>query len=95
MSHGRHDPVQRINDKHGEELLGVARSLGGRPDATSARAARIDPSGIDLEIITPGGPAVVRVDFTEPVSDPRWMRAAFRDLTRKAETALAGDGTES
>lgn len=87
MGHGRHDPVQRVNDKHAEELLAMARSLGGHPEATSARAERVDRFGIDLMVSTPGGPVETRIDFAEPVSDPKWMRAAFRDLTRRAQAA--------
>jgi len=89
MSHGQHDPVQRVNAKHADELLAVARSLGGHPEATSARATRIDSAGIDLLLTTPSGPAETRVTFTEPISDPKRMRAAFRDLTRRADVAVA------
>ena len=95
MNHGRHDPVQRVNEMHAEELLGVARVLGGYPDATSARAERIDRYGIDLVLTTPSGPVESRIDFAEPVSDPKWMRAAFRDLTRRAQATLTGDGDGS
>lgn len=91
MSHGPHDPVQRVNDMHADELLDVARSLGGHPEATSARAERIDRDGMDLVLATPGGPVEARVGFSEPVSDPKRMRAAFRDLTRRAQAALASD----
>lgn len=90
MSHGpNHDPVQRVNDKHAEELLDVARSLGGHPEANAARAERIDRNGIDLLLTTPSGPVESRIDFSEPVTDPKRMRAAFRDLTRRARAALA------
>jgi len=95
MSHGNHDPVQRVNDKHADELLTVARSLGGHPEATSARAQRIDGSGIDLVLATPSGPLEARISFAEPVSDPKRMRAAFRDLTRRANSAFTADGNES
>lgn len=95
MTHGPHDPVQRVNDKHAQELLAVARSLGGHPEATSARAERIDGDGIDLLLATPGGPIEARIGFAERVSDPRRMRAAFRELTRRAEAALAADGESS
>jgi len=87
MNHGPHDPVQRVNDKHAEELLAVARSLGSHPEATSARAARVDRDGIDLVLTTPEGPVETRIEFTKPVTDPKWMRAAFRDLTRRAQAA--------
>ena len=95
MGHRRHDPVQRVNDKHGDELLAVARSLGGHPEATSARAEGIDRDGIDLVLATPHGPVEARVGFSQPVSDPKWMRAAFRDLTRRAHVALAAEGGTS
>ncbi len=91
MSHGPHDPVRRVNEKHGDELLNLARVLGGHPEATSARADRIDRLGIDLVLTTPGGPVDARIDFIEPVSDPKWMRTAFRDLTRRAQAAPAAD----
>ncbi len=84
MPHGRHDPVQRVNDKHGDELLAVARSLGGHPEATSARAESIDGDGIDVVLTTPTGSVEARLSFLEPVLDPRRMRAAFKDLTRRA-----------
>ena len=94
MTHRRHDPVQRVNEKHAAELLDVARTLGGRPDATSARAEQVDRFGIDLVLMTPAGPAEARVDFAEPVSDTKWMRAAFRDLTRRAGAASSGDAAQ-
>jgi len=91
MTHSEHDPVQRVNDSHGEALLVMARSLGGHPEATSARAERIDRNGIDLVLATPNGPVEARVDFSEPVLDPRFMRTAFKDLAARAEAALAAD----
>lgn len=95
MSHGRHDPVQRVNDKHAQELLDVARVLGGHPEATSARAERIDLHGIDLVLITPSGPVESRIDFIEPVADPKSLRAAFRELTRRTQAILAAGADES
>jgi len=92
--HRPHDPVQRVNDKHGGDLLAVARSFGRHPEATSARALRIDGDGIDLLLATPQGPVEARVCFAEPVSDPKRMRAAFRDLTRRAQATLAGDSAD-
>lgn len=93
MSHGRHDPVQRLNDRHADELLRLAQVLARRPDATSARARLVDSDGIDLVLATPSGPVETRVSFLEPVSDPRRMRAAFRELTRRASAApVEGSG---
>jgi len=95
VSHGLHDPVQRVNAKHAEDLVIMARSLGGHPEATAARAERIDRFGIDLVLATPGGTVEARIDFIKPVSDPKWMRAAFKDLTKRARAALAADGNGS
>jgi len=87
MAHGRHNPVERVNDKHSEELLALGQLLGNHPEATSARAAQIDARGIDLVLATPNGPIETRIAFAEPVADPRRMRAAFRELTRRCEAA--------
>lgn len=91
MGHGPHDPVQRVNDKHGDELLAVAQILGGHADATAARAMHVDTQGIDLLLSTPDGPVAARISFPEPVSDPRRMRASFRALTRRAQAVLAAE----
>lgn len=89
MSHGPHDPVQVVNDKHARELLAIARLLGGHPEATSAKAERIDGDGIDVVLATPGGPVASRIDFPEPSSGPMSMRAAFRELAKRAQAAQA------
>ena len=92
MSHRQlHDPVQRLNDHHADDLLAVARAFGGHPDATSARAEHIDLDGVDLAIDTPDGPATVRLAFTQPAATPARRRLAFRDLARRAHAALAAD----
>jgi len=88
-----HDPTERLNAHHRDELLITARTFGGHPDATSARAERVDRDGIDLAIETPRGPAVARVAFIEPVTDtkPSGIRRAFLRLARNARATLAAD----
>jgi len=87
--------LAHLNDDHPDALLVVvvARAFVGHPDATSARAERIDRYGIDLVLATPRGPAAARVGFAEPVTaaDRDELRAAFRDLTHRARAALADD----
>jgi hypothetical protein len=95
MSHGQHhEAAQHLNEKHADDLVAIARALGGHPDATSARAEHVDQAGIDLVIDRPGGPATVRVDFVEPLADaaPNLMRAAFEDLAARARAALTDSG---
>jgi hypothetical protein len=91
MSHGRHDPLQHLNEDHADDLLAIARALTGHPDVTAARADRLDPAGVDLVLDTPRGPATARVDFTNPVPDmhARGLRAAFAELTHRARAAAA------
>lgn len=89
----RHDPVQRLNDHHADDLLAVARAFGGQPDATSARAEHIDSDGIDLVIETPAGPVTARLAFTQAAdAKPAGRRVAFRDLAGRARVLLAAGG---
>lgn len=97
MSPQRHDPVERLNDHHADDLLAVARVFGGCSDATSERAEGVDAHGIDLVVTTPRGLVAARVPFSEPSPEGsrRELRAAFHDLARQARAALAAQGNES
>jgi hypothetical protein len=90
-----HDPVERLNAHHADDLLATARAFSGCPDATAARAERVDRSGIDLELDTPRGRTKARVEFTELVTDVERaaLRRAFSVLARQARAVLAADGT--
>lgn len=98
MSHrAHHDPVERLNDHHADDLLVIAQALGGHPDAVSARAERVDPNGIDLVLETPRGRATTRVPFAEPVDradDMGAVRVAFVRLARRARGAFAAGADE-
>jgi hypothetical protein len=86
--------VQRLNDLHADDLLAIARTFGGHPDATSARAERVDDDGMDLALDEPGGPATARVAFVRAVGQ-RGPRRAFLDLSRRAQAALGADDDPS
>lgn len=91
MRHERHsDPLQHMNEDHAHDLLSAARAFSGHPDATAARAERIDRHGIDLQVETPAGQAAARVEFAEPIPEqdyPGGVRVAFVRLVRRARTA--------
>ncbi len=88
------DPLHHLNTHRVDELLAVARTAGGMPHATAARAERVDAQGIDITVETPDGPARTRAEFLEPVLDyPAGIRVAFVRLARKARSDLAVDGT--
>jgi hypothetical protein len=90
-----HDPRERLNEHHADDLLATARAFG-HPDATSARAAYVNRDGIDLTIQTPHGPETAHVPFAEPAAArPSGIRLAFRALARAARTALATDADTS
>jgi heme iron utilization protein len=95
VPHERHaDPLQQMNANHGDGLLLAARAFAGHPDATAARAERVDQSGIDVRLETPSGPTDARVEFTEPIPDddyPGGVRVAFVRLVRRARTAAIND----
>lgn len=91
------DPLEHININHSDDLLAAVRTFAGYPRATSARARRVDPAGIDVEVDTPDGPATAHLEFFKPVRGASFeggLRAAFADLGRRAHRALAnGEGT--
>jgi putative heme iron utilization protein len=76
--------VEHLNVDHADALLGMARALGGYPDAESAACTGADRYGLDLVVETPRGRAPTRVGFAEPVEEPGGLRAATVELARRA-----------
>jgi hypothetical protein len=90
MNQTRHDPIERLNDHHRDDLLAVARTFAGYPTATRARAMRVDARGVDLEVDHREGTATAYVAFPEPADGtPRSVRGAFHRLATEAKTVLA------
>jgi hypothetical protein len=46
--------VAHLNDDHGEDMLTICRTLGGRPDAVAAIVTSVDVDGLTLRAIAPG-----------------------------------------
>lgn len=80
--------VAHLNDDHADSLLDAARAFTGHPDATAARAVRLDRYGIELEIDTPRGPASGRAPFEPRVESAEGLRGAAVQLARAARAAL-------
>uniref|UniRef100_UPI0015EFC16C DUF2470 domain-containing protein n=1 Tax=Nocardia gipuzkoensis TaxID=2749991 RepID=UPI0015EFC16C len=76
--------VAHLNDDHADALLGMARRLGGYPDATEARCERADRYGLDLRVVTPRGVARTRVGYAERLEGIEQLRAATVELARRA-----------
>jgi heme oxygenase (biliverdin-IX-beta and delta-forming) len=79
--------IAHLNADHAHNLLDMARTLGGHPDATEARCARIDRYGLDLDIQTPRGSVLARIAFAAPTTAPGGLRAATVELARRARAA--------
>lgn len=82
------EPSIPDGDSHPAVSAAGAFAFSGHPDATAARAERIDASGIDLILETPAGQSASRVEFDEPIGDfPAGFRVAFVRLARRARSA--------
>lgn len=82
-----HDPVTRLNDHHADQVLAVARTFGGHPDAIAARVVAIDDDGVCIEVDDPSGAVELDVRFRDAVPElalSTSMRLAFRELARQA-----------
>jgi putative heme iron utilization protein len=78
--------VSHMNEDHSDALLDMARSLAGISEATAAECVFADRYGLDLTVTEPSGRQGVRVEFSEPVSEPDGLRAATVDLARRARS---------
>ncbi len=90
LRHAAPGAIAHLNADHADALLACARAFAGLPGAAAASVSGLDRYGLDLVAQTPYGSRVARVAFAEPISDPRRLRAAAVDLTRRARAALEG-----
>jgi hypothetical protein len=79
--------VRHLNEDHADSLLEMARSLGGKEQASAASCAGADRYGLDLTVHVPGGREAVRIEFAEPVGAPDGLREATVELARRAREA--------
>ncbi len=78
--------VAHLNADHAESLLAMARSLGGYPDAITARCTGADRYGLDLSVTTPRGPqsAPTRVGYARRLDSADELRSATVELAQTA-----------
>ena len=87
MARPAHDPVQRLNRHHADDVLAVAQTFAGHPDANAARVVAITPAGLALVVDRPAGPEEAHIDFAVAMPDlgsAPSPRLAFRELARRA-----------
>ncbi len=80
--------LEHLNADHADALLLMAQALGGHPDATGAKAVRIDRYGMDLRVTTPRGIGETRLPFSEPANAPGGLRGATVELAKRARAAV-------
>ncbi len=80
--------VAHMNADHPEDNVLIVRALGGRPDATAARLAAVDPVGAHFEVDTPTGPASATVAWAGPVTERPHIRHEVVRMYQEACAAL-------
>jgi hypothetical protein len=79
-----HDPARQLNERHTDQLLDIALTMAGHPDAVSAQATSVNDTGIGILIETTDGTKVTtHVPFGAPSSGAR-RRLGLRDLAARA-----------
>ncbi len=76
--------LEHMNADHGDSLVLLARTLGGRVDVTEAAMTAVDRYGFDLVVGGPGGRAALRLGFEAPVATPAAVRPAMIRLVERA-----------
>ncbi|MDI2132439.1 DUF3598 family protein [Yinghuangia seranimata] len=83
--------VDHMNLDHPEDSLLIVRSLGQRPEATSAETVGLDGEGIDFKAVVGGAEETVRVPWSAPISERPQIRV---EVTRMYYDACAALGVE-
>jgi putative heme iron utilization protein len=79
--------MEHMNTDHAESIVLMARTLGGRPDATEAVMTAVDRYGFDLVAGGSDGRAALRIGFDAPVGTPAAVRPAMIRLVERARQA--------
>lgn len=77
--------LAHMNDDHAEDSLLICRTLGDRPDATSAVMAGFDAEAATFDVSVPDGVVVVRLAWDRPVRDRSDVRVAVVAMFRAAQ----------
>lgn len=83
--------MRHMNVDHAEDSLLICRSLGGQPDASSARMMGMDEHGIDFGATVEGKDVAIRVPWTETLSERAQVRV---EVVRMYQEACASLGIE-
>ncbi|MCC6236688.1 MAG: DUF2470 domain-containing protein [Dehalococcoidia bacterium] len=75
---------RHMNQDHPEESLAICQGLGDRPTASSALMTGMDAVGIEFAVVEAGAQSVVRVPWSEPVTERAQIRAEVVRMYQEA-----------
>src|SRR5687767_15701039 len=87
--------LAHLNGDHPDSLLLVGRILGGRRDATSARAVGVDRFGLDVVLDGPAGTTTARIGFARAAHDLGQLQVEALSLVLLARERSGEDGVTS
>ncbi len=88
--------VESVADRLGQDLVLMARTLGGRWLATTAKLMQIDRYGLLVEATDPSGTRMTRLPFSSQLEAPSEVHLAVGGLLRSARAApSASSGSPS
>ncbi|UPT23282.1 DUF2470 domain-containing protein [Thermobifida alba] len=73
-----------MNADHPEDTLLIVRALGGRPEATAARMTGLDGTAGEYSATVAGREVVVRIPWSQPITERAQIRAEVVRLYRQA-----------
>jgi hypothetical protein len=85
------DFIETVQNKLADQLLLIAKTLGGRWLATSADVATVDRYGLVLEVDEPAGVRSSRVPFPDRLDSAEEVHAALGALVLAARAAARRD----
>lgn len=86
-----HDFIEEVQHKLADQLLLIAKTLGGRWLATSAEVIAVDRYGLVLEVDEPAGVRPSRVPFPDRLDSAEEVHAALGALVLAARAAARRD----
>lgn len=85
--------VGHMNDDHADSILGYVRHFGGIADATAARLADLDQTGMSIIITLAGNEQTVRVAYPKPLDTPADAHHVLVDMAMTAAKAAPAPAT--
>lgn len=77
-----------MNGDHADDCVVIAKVLGERPDTTAATMTGMDAEAIELTATGPQGDEVLRIPFSETLTERAQVRAEVARMYHESAAAL-------